>query len=234
MLKLGSYINTTERSQSKSVSSVLHKCTQQFGRSMIEMLSVLGIIGVLSVAGIAGYTQAMHQWRLNKQADQFFQILQGAWQYMYQIYPTTNGHTKVTKLFYAAGVIPRDMKKTNNEDFFYDAFNNQSYIYCQIDGGNFCGMPISIKNAAASQCRNILNMARAFHPFLWMIEVNDTSGGGSYSGHTFGDGWCTDARRQAGTCLENLTITRMNSICRTCDRNPGKTCNVYILWKKTK
>ena len=213
----------------------LHRGSQQFGRSMIEMLSVLGIIGVLSVAGIAGYTKAMHQWRLNKQADQFFQVLQGAWQYMYQIYPTTAGYTNVTPLFYDVNAIPREMmKKNNNKNYFYDAFNNQSYIYCQINGGNFCGMPISIKNAAASQCRNILNMAKSFHEFLWEIEVNDTSGGGSYSGHTYGDGWCTNARESAGTCLKDLTITRMNSICRTCDRNPGKTCNVYILWKKTK
>ena len=48
----------------------------QIGRSMVEMLGVLAIIGVLSTAGIAGYSKAMHQWRLNKQADQLFQIFQ--------------------------------------------------------------------------------------------------------------------------------------------------------------
>ncbi len=204
----------------------------QIGRSMVEMLGVLAIIGVLSVGGIAGYSKAMHQWRLNKQSDQLFQILQAAWTYMYQIYPTNNSSTNVTPQFYAINAIPREMQKTNNDKYFYDAFNNQSYIYCQIDGGNFCGMPISIKNAAASQCRNILNVAKVFHPFLWMIEVDDSSSGGSYSGNTFGDGYCTESRQSSGSCLKDLNISNMNSICRTCDRNPDRGCNVYILWKK--
>ena len=88
---------------------------------MVEMLGVLAIIGVLSVGGIAGYSKAMHQWRLNKQSDQLFQILQAAWTYMYQIYPTTNSSTNVTPQFYAINAIPREMQKTNNDKLIENA-----------------------------------------------------------------------------------------------------------------
>lgn len=43
--------------------------TNEYGRSMIEMLGVLAIIGVLSVGGIAGYSKAMNKFKTNKVAD---------------------------------------------------------------------------------------------------------------------------------------------------------------------
>lgn len=49
--------------------------SNQYGRSMVEMLGVLAIIGVLSVAGIAGYSKAMEKYNTNKLVDQFFIIL---------------------------------------------------------------------------------------------------------------------------------------------------------------
>lgn len=49
--------------------------TNEYGRSMIEMLGVLAIIGVLSVGGIAGYSKAMNKYRVNKTMDQIMQTV---------------------------------------------------------------------------------------------------------------------------------------------------------------
>ena len=51
-------------------SNKLHTCSNEKGRSMIEMLGVLAIIGVLSVGGIAGYSKAMMKFKINKTLDQ--------------------------------------------------------------------------------------------------------------------------------------------------------------------
>ena len=47
----------------------------QSGRSMVEMLGVLAIIGVLSVGAIAGYSKAMFKYKLNKQVEQYNQLI---------------------------------------------------------------------------------------------------------------------------------------------------------------
>ena len=49
--------------------------TNQFGRSMVEMLGVLAIIGVLSIGAIAGYSKAMNKYKINKFTDQLSLII---------------------------------------------------------------------------------------------------------------------------------------------------------------
>jgi Tfp pilus assembly protein PilE len=46
-----------------SLKSILHKKSQELGRSMIEMLGVLAIAGVLSIGGFTGYSMAMTSYR---------------------------------------------------------------------------------------------------------------------------------------------------------------------------
>ena len=50
-------------------------CSNEKGRSMVEMLGVLAIIGVLSTAGIAGYTKAMEKFKVNEAANQISTII---------------------------------------------------------------------------------------------------------------------------------------------------------------
>ncbi|MBQ8785857.1 MAG: hypothetical protein IJZ59_07465 [Alphaproteobacteria bacterium] len=50
-------------------------CSNEKGRSMVEMLGVLAIIGVLSTAGIAGYTKAMEKFKINTAANQISTII---------------------------------------------------------------------------------------------------------------------------------------------------------------
>ena len=45
--------------------------SNQFGRSMMEMLGVIAIIGILTVGGIAGYSKAMEKYYVNKKEPSF-------------------------------------------------------------------------------------------------------------------------------------------------------------------
>lgn len=49
--------------------------SNQFGRSMIEMLGVLAIVGVLSVGGITAYSKAMMTIKINKLTDEWTMFL---------------------------------------------------------------------------------------------------------------------------------------------------------------
>lgn len=53
----------------------VYKCSNESGRSMVEMLGVLAIVGVLSVGGIAGYSKAMAKYKTNKTMDQISMII---------------------------------------------------------------------------------------------------------------------------------------------------------------
>ncbi len=52
--------------QSGEIASHAFAMTQEYGRSMVEMLGVLAVMGILSVAGIAGYKNAMNKYRANE------------------------------------------------------------------------------------------------------------------------------------------------------------------------
>lgn len=47
----------------------------EFGRSMIEMLSVLAIVGILSVGSISGYSNAMLKYKVNTLSSQTLEII---------------------------------------------------------------------------------------------------------------------------------------------------------------
>ena len=51
------------------------KCSNESGRSMVEMLGVLAIVGVLSIGGIAGYSKAMAKYKINKTLDQVSMLI---------------------------------------------------------------------------------------------------------------------------------------------------------------
>ena len=71
MLNLNNFKALSLSTESEGLnSSKLNTCSNESGRSMIEMLGVLAIIGVLSVGGIAGYSKAMMKFKTNKTIDQ--------------------------------------------------------------------------------------------------------------------------------------------------------------------
>ena len=105
------------------------------GRSMVEMLGVLAIIGVLSVGAIAGYSKAMFKYKLNKQAEQLNQVINSVIKYV-RVMDSYKSAQNLTPLFVKLGEIPQEMIKPNIQNYFYDIFNNQIYIYNEVGGTN--------------------------------------------------------------------------------------------------
>ena len=99
--------------------------TNEFGRSMIEMLGVLAIIGVLSVGGIAGCSKAMTKYKTNKVKDQISTIVANIRTlYTQQIsYSGLNNKTAIQM-----DVIPDEMIVENGEGRLVNAFNGTVFI----------------------------------------------------------------------------------------------------------
>ncbi len=93
--------------------------SNQYGRSMVEMLGVLAIIGVLSVGGIAGYSKAMYKQKMNKSVDIVSNILMG---------------------------INELLLKNPNEDIFIDGVQNAVKLgildKSLCDSSDICRLPI--------------------------------------------------------------------------------------------
>ena len=93
--------------------------SNQYGRSMVEMLGVLAIIGVLSVGGIAGYSKAMYKQKMNKSVDIVSKILMG---------------------------LNELLLKNPNEDIFIDGVQNAVKLgildKALCDASNICRLPI--------------------------------------------------------------------------------------------
>ena len=96
--------------------------TNEFGRSMIEMLGVLAIIGVLSVGGIAGYSKAMNKFKTNKVADNVSMLVANI-KTLYAQQKTYNGLTNQTAV--DMGVVPDELGTTSD---LTNAFNGKVYI----------------------------------------------------------------------------------------------------------
>ena len=96
--------------------------TNEFGRSMIEMLGVLAIIGVLSVGGIAGYSKAMNKFKTNKVADNVSMLVANI-KTLYAQQKTYNGLTNQTAV--DIGVVPDELGTTSD---LTNAFNGKVYI----------------------------------------------------------------------------------------------------------
>ena len=96
--------------------------TNEFGRSMIEMLGVLAIIGVLSVGGIAGYSKAMNKFKTNKVADNVSMLVANI-KTLYAQQKTYNGLTNQTAV--NMGVVPDELGTTSD---LTNAFNGKVYI----------------------------------------------------------------------------------------------------------
>ena len=101
--------------------------TNEFGRSLIEMLGVLAIIGVLSVGGIAGYSKAMNNFKTNKVADNVSMLVANiktmyAQQKTYGNLSTTSANDM--------GLIPDELvKKSGDTTSYKNAYNGEVEIH---------------------------------------------------------------------------------------------------------
>ena len=102
--------------------------SEQYGRSMVEMLGVLAIIGVLSVGGIAGYSKAMAKFKLSKAMDQISTIVANV-RTLYSSQPSYSDLT--TEVAIRIGAIPTEMlngESTTTATKAYNAYNGPAYV----------------------------------------------------------------------------------------------------------
>ena len=181
----------------------------QIGRSMVEMIGVLAIIGVLSVGAIAGYSKAMMKYKLNKQATQYNQILSAV--YKYGNWGKTSG--TMVPMLKSLNEIPKEMLTTSKE-YIYDVFKNKIYItlnsYYQAPKLNIY-LDLKETNDSMENCRNIFLILKEWHENMFVMESYGTlSGEGSKNLQAYGDEYCSTGR----TCLVNLTLSKIDNMCR--------------------
>ena len=104
----------------------------EFGRSMIEMLSVLAIVGILSVGSISGYTNAMLKYRVNKLSYQTLEIIVN----IRNLYLREKSYSGIDlDLLSKLGVIPSDMyKRPGFVSQIFNAFNGNVKVFESKNG----------------------------------------------------------------------------------------------------
>ena len=198
------------------------------GRSMVEMLGVLAIIGVLSVGAIAGYSKAMFKYKLNKHAEAVNMLINNTLQLKGQLPNTPNKYHGT--LLYKLNLLPDGIKYVRNSELQDRWFNGKMWIYTHI-GQGFSGIGFSFSptEQGAEVCRNIMLAAKENAANLWLLKtlkgLNDTSAGSSiYTGHLYGDSYCTAGK----SCLRDLDLNKTEKLCNDCNE---KACSLYVLWR---
>ena len=103
----------------------INKNSNQYGRSMIEMLGVLAIVGVLSVGGIAGYSKAMEKFKINKTIDEISHIVANV-RTLYAQQTTYSGLWDLTAI--QMGVIPDSLTTSSSWPYITNSFGGNVLI----------------------------------------------------------------------------------------------------------
>ena len=211
--------------------------SNQFGRSMVEMLGVLAIIGVLSVGSIAGYSKAMFKYKMNKYAIAYNTLLNDLLDIkdnLAKINGTTNGGNTIHyygDFFKKLNMIPEGFKYVKDDEL-KDIFNNSVLIYqysamAKIPNpDDFPGgirTEIQATKEGREICHQILNIAKENSQNLSqaMIYINKIA---ANELNIYGDKRCKSDVK----CLSNMTINDVEYFCHACNNQP---CYVYTLWR---
>ena len=184
------------------------------GRSMVEMLGVLAIIGVLSVGAIAGYSKAMMKYKLNKQSEQLSTILNNFMMYVHDF--KFDDLTYMTDILTKLNAIPLEMiKDGKDQNFVYDALNNQYVLSCHISQGTyFCSVYIGMdtSNYSVESCRNIVTTVKENAADLWQILMYKNMGNDIVN-RTYGDKYCNGSNVP---CIRYMKLADIENFCRSC------------------
>ena len=103
----------------------INKNSNQYGRSMIEMLGVLAIVGVLSVGGIAGYSKAMTKFKINKTIDEVSHIVAN----IRTLYSQQTTYAGLWSSYQDDDLIKTIIPDSINPNGMYNAFNGTVGIH---------------------------------------------------------------------------------------------------------
>lgn len=208
----------------------------QCGRSMIEMMGVLAIIAVLSVGGIAGYSKAMEKWKTNRAIEDYSLLIHGLLEHIDEIHKMPNpSSVGLTYLADSLNLIPNNWAIIN-AGAMQDAYGNTISLAVYPAAGDMParisfdlllgGIQTSDSGSLSPAfsvrlCRTLFtDLIRPINSSIWATAVNKkTSGWENY----YSNSWCGQGRK----CLEDLTVTQIDKLCRSCDGNQ-EACSVNI------
>ena len=192
------------------------------GRSMVEMLGVLAIIGVLSVGAIAGYSKAMFKYKLNKQVEQYNQLISSVTSLKTTSKITTNGI--FTQLFLKLGLIPTEMIKDKG-NYIYNIFSNKIY-FAKSNTTMVMAILTDLPDSgqqARDICRNIIFTAKEYHNDLYYLETISDDGDRIMHQY-YGDQYCTGL-----SCINKITLNNADDMCRGFNGRHDTMINIF--WK---
>ena len=185
----------------------------ELGRSMVEMLGVLAIIGVLSVGAISGYSTAMTKYKLNKQAEQFVNLINGVFLIGPQNLKTDNLHEKLYKL----NLIPEEMYTTSltayENSFLYDVFKNRLSITYRATPDVVEFIYYFNTNNSLDVCLNIYQTIKFYSTDI--VRLGDFKG----------DDYCSSS---TGNCLHDATLTDFTTTCSLLLNSDDGNPRLYI------
>ena len=155
--------------------------TNQFGRSMIEMLGVLAIIGVLSVGGIAGYSKAMTKYRINKTADQVSQLAQN----IRTLYASQKNYSTLNEtVIKKAHLAPEDMYENTNTTTLYNPFGGTfgAYSSGKMYSGDNKAFRIDTSGVPQEACIELLTQDWGNGSASGLIALGDYNAANVYYG----------------------------------------------------
>lgn len=200
------------------------------GRSMVEMLGVLAIIGVLSVGAMSGYSKAMLKYKLNKQAEAMYLLVNNAMQLRPPMPDEGNAH--YSELLSKLNLLPDGIRLSSDVMYMKDMFNNSIWFYAQYPKSYALGYRFDTGGGRKEICHNLVNVYKAYADELhaittdWHYTSEDTGEEGSANfGHYYGNGYCTAGRQ----CINNITLNDIDTLCNHCAENATQ-CRFYASW----
>lgn len=212
--------------------------TNQFGRSMIEILGVLAIVGILSVGSIAGYQKAMMKYKLNKHAQSFNMLVSNALQISASINKAAKNGSDIyyNELLYKANLLPDGITYKNTAGFsgyapqnhLLDTLGHEMSFYSRTKYGYNFALFTALSNTSYSPdiCRNIINIAKEHSSNILYLSREDETYGGAYSSIKI----YSDCK--SGKCFQNLSLNDISNICGVSDnkKNDKGYYEFFIIW----
>lgn len=186
--------------------------SEEYGRSMIEMLGVLAIVGILSVGGIAGFSRAMMKHKLNKQTEQIVSILNYAELNMDMLFRSFHARAEnVTEILKNAGAFPEEMIRKNTPNHIYDVFGNAILVQMLQYGvgEKYFELIMYLKEHATESCINLALYAKHYSKNLFRVKY-----GVEQNKFLWGDSYCTEDV----DCLRDVTIAEILESCKVCEK----------------
>lgn len=208
--------------------------SEEFGRSMIEMLGVLAIVGLLSVGGIAGFSKAMAKYKFDRALTTLSLFIQEVMHYQkdwnrayYDVYKNELAQYDLRDFIVQAGLKPNSWQ-VEGDKYFIDEAGGKHRIDAR--GSNMIEFQYSFgdKNDAAlkeryQRCTIIIS--EVIRPLDNLFQLTFWKGNTRFGDILYGNSYCTEST----VCLNDLTLGEIYEQCAACARKDSACGIVYLL-----